>query len=184
MESNRALILQAAIRQFNAHGIQGASIAAIANDAGISKGTLYYYYQSKDSLTRDCFRYVTDNAKENLAVDLTQTPENIIKQFTRASFVWPLRNPEQMRFMDSYIQLHYYEEDVFKLFLFDILLEENLSPAMRNALRKDIPLELLNFLVGSMLTNFCKYAITNPGIAADDAFINAAAQTVWDMVSA
>ena len=46
----REAILAAARRQFAEHGLAGASLAAIAADAGTSVGNLYKYFADKDAL--------------------------------------------------------------------------------------------------------------------------------------
>jgi AcrR family transcriptional regulator len=54
----RARILQAALRQFAAHGFKGATIRAIAHDAGVSVGLLQYHFPSKEQLRAECDVYV------------------------------------------------------------------------------------------------------------------------------
>lgn len=51
--SNRDKILQAARALMSEKGIKETSLAEIAREAGISKGTLFYYYASKDDLLND-----------------------------------------------------------------------------------------------------------------------------------
>lgn len=46
----RGQILQGAARIFAADGYEGASMARIAHEAGVSKGTLYNYFDSKAAL--------------------------------------------------------------------------------------------------------------------------------------
>ncbi len=43
-------ILQAAIDEFSAHGFHDASLNQVIEAAGISKGSLYYYFDGKDDL--------------------------------------------------------------------------------------------------------------------------------------
>lgn len=50
MDSNRERIILAARRLFSEKGIYRTTLGDIAREAGIAKGTLYYYYQSKESL--------------------------------------------------------------------------------------------------------------------------------------
>ncbi len=59
MEKNAAAqrkILAAAAREFALHGLEAASINAICQDGGISKGSLYHYFPSKEALYLACVK--------------------------------------------------------------------------------------------------------------------------------
>src|SRR5580658_8383345 len=49
-EDARARILEAALREFSAHGLAGARTEQIAEAAGVNKALLYYYFESKENL--------------------------------------------------------------------------------------------------------------------------------------
>jgi AcrR family transcriptional regulator len=49
-QAKRHQILEGACRIFLAHGFDAASMGAIAREAGVSKGTLYVYFKSKEEL--------------------------------------------------------------------------------------------------------------------------------------
>lgn len=49
-KKNRAAILEAALEVFSAHGFRGATVDQIANQAGLSKPNLLYYFPSKDAM--------------------------------------------------------------------------------------------------------------------------------------
>lgn len=49
-EESRAAILQAAAREFAAHGVAGARTDSIAQQAGVNKALLYYYFKDKETL--------------------------------------------------------------------------------------------------------------------------------------
>src|SRR5579862_9681673 len=49
-DQTRKSILQAAIREFSAHGLAGARTDAIAESAKVNKALLYYYFKSKTGL--------------------------------------------------------------------------------------------------------------------------------------
>ena len=51
--SNREKIIQAAAKLIIEKGVANTSLSDIANEAGISKGTLYYYYATKGDLIFD-----------------------------------------------------------------------------------------------------------------------------------
>jgi TetR/AcrR family transcriptional regulator len=49
-DQTRARILEAAIRQFSENGLAGARTEQIAEEAGVNKALLYYYFSSKENL--------------------------------------------------------------------------------------------------------------------------------------
>ncbi|GBQ31178.1 TetR/AcrR family transcriptional regulator [Gluconacetobacter azotocaptans] len=61
--AKRQQILEGAARIFAAHGYEGASMSQIARDAGVSKGTLYNYFDSKATLFS---AFVQQSACQNL----------------------------------------------------------------------------------------------------------------------
>ncbi|MEM9550031.1 MAG: TetR family transcriptional regulator C-terminal domain-containing protein [Pseudomonadota bacterium] len=49
-QKNRALILDAALEVFSTHGYRGATVDQIAQEAGLSKPNLLYYFPSKEAI--------------------------------------------------------------------------------------------------------------------------------------
>ena len=60
--ASRAAILRAAAKEFAEHGIAGARTDAIAREARVKKGLLYYYFRDKETL----YGAVLDNAFSGL----------------------------------------------------------------------------------------------------------------------
>lgn len=55
-EARRSELASGALRLFAERGIDQTSVAAIAAEAGVSKGTFYLYFESKDALVEDVLR--------------------------------------------------------------------------------------------------------------------------------
>ncbi len=55
-ESRRSALAQVALTLWAEHGFDQTSVASIARQAGISKGTFYLYFESKDALLLDVLR--------------------------------------------------------------------------------------------------------------------------------
>jgi TetR/AcrR family transcriptional repressor of mexJK operon len=60
-------IMEAARSHFYAHGLERASLDAIAADAGVSKMTIYSYFASKEALFEEVVRDRTDRVVVGLA---------------------------------------------------------------------------------------------------------------------
>jgi AcrR family transcriptional regulator len=55
--NKREAVLAAAIHCFAAHGLAGTGMRDIARAAGLTEGTLYHYFPSKDALIEEAFRW-------------------------------------------------------------------------------------------------------------------------------
>ena len=51
----REAILASAARCFDQHGLSGATLSAIASGAGLSKGNLYHYFESREAILMALF---------------------------------------------------------------------------------------------------------------------------------
>ena len=56
VEERRTAILDAALRVWAKRGFDGTSVAEVAREAGLTKGTLYLYFPSKRSLLEEALR--------------------------------------------------------------------------------------------------------------------------------
>ena len=63
-KEKRGQILDAAIRVCAQRGVKNTKIAEIAEKAGIGKGTVYEYFQSKDEIISAGFRYFMEHVGE------------------------------------------------------------------------------------------------------------------------
>ncbi|WP_206811052.1 TetR/AcrR family transcriptional regulator [Paradesulfitobacterium ferrireducens] len=71
-EEKRAEILKAAARVFVEYGFDGAKIEDIAKAAGIGKGTVYEYFESKTDLFREMLRNSVEEYRQALAEKIAQ----------------------------------------------------------------------------------------------------------------
>lgn len=73
-EEKRIEILEAAIKVFSEDGVEGATIEAIAKEAGIGKGTVYDYFDSKNTLFQEMVRYSGQRFREGLVHVIEKGP--------------------------------------------------------------------------------------------------------------
>jgi AcrR family transcriptional regulator len=68
-EKKRERILEAAAKEFSAHGYEGASMNHILEEAGISKGAAYYYFDDKADLYATTVLHYSKELMAGLHVD-------------------------------------------------------------------------------------------------------------------
>jgi AcrR family transcriptional regulator len=62
--NKRDAVLAAAVHCFAAHGLAGTGMRDIARAAGLTEGTLYHYFPSKDALIQAAFRWSAFQASD------------------------------------------------------------------------------------------------------------------------
>jgi TetR/AcrR family transcriptional regulator len=62
-DHTRARILDAAIREFSENGLAGARTEQIAEEAGVNKALLYYYFKGKEDLYAAALEYVFEGVR-------------------------------------------------------------------------------------------------------------------------
>jgi AcrR family transcriptional regulator len=91
-------ILQAAIAEFAAHGLHGASTQAIADRASISKTKLHYYISSKEDLYLDALRHIVGIWSDLFhGLDMTAGPEPFLRDYIARKVRQALEAPEVAR---------------------------------------------------------------------------------------
>lgn len=100
----RERIIRTAIKEFAAYGYAGSSTNRIVKESGISKGSLFKYFESKE----DMYFYLIDTVAlqmaNDMAKDLSRLPEDIrerIIAYSVAEISWYMSNPIKGHFMIS-----------------------------------------------------------------------------------
>jgi TetR/AcrR family transcriptional regulator len=93
-QANEALILEAAERVFAGAGFGGATMAAIAEAAGLPKANLHYYFGSKQELYRTVLaRTLDDWLVPTHGIRLDADPRTAIENYIRAKMALSAQRP-------------------------------------------------------------------------------------------
>lgn len=90
-------ILAAARKLMEQGGLEAVTMEEIATAAGVAKGTLYLYFQSKEELIQELLSQVGENVVAALGaiIDAAQPPEEKLRQVV----AWLLNHLERERFL-------------------------------------------------------------------------------------
>jgi TetR/AcrR family transcriptional regulator len=90
-----ATILAEAVRVFAASGFEGASVATVAENAGLSKQNLMYYFPTKQALYERVLDGVLDDWLERMAslADAERPPCDLLRAYIRAKLAYSREHP-------------------------------------------------------------------------------------------
>ncbi len=129
-ETSKERIERAAMELFAHNGYGNTSISQIAQAAGISKGLMYNYYESKEALLKAIVKKGFDIGGEMIAegADMMEnaTPEEILRTVINRSFEEVLRTPDYWKLLTSLA----FQEEVLKA----------IAPEMEEQKQKNIKL--------------------------------------------
>jgi AcrR family transcriptional regulator len=91
LEARRQSILAAATKLFTQKGIAAATMAEIAEEAGISPGAIYRYFENKEELARGCMNHSAQAIK--MAWENPHAAEMSFNELSLATFA-ELNKPE------------------------------------------------------------------------------------------
>lgn len=103
LPGNREKILDTALRLFTQYGVDATPTSRISREAGVSTGTLFYYFKDKDNLVGAL--YLSIKKEMALAVRHHDDPSLPVKerimQGMRGFIAWGVENPLKVRFLDQ-----------------------------------------------------------------------------------
>jgi AcrR family transcriptional regulator len=97
-EHKRALILDAARKVFEQEGLDGASLRAIASEAGYTPAALYFHFDSKEAIYAEVLRASIVRLQEEVekAVEKTRAPAEKLRAAAMAFFDFYASNPRDL----------------------------------------------------------------------------------------
>lgn len=103
-EANEALILRAAEKQFALHGFRGTTTEGIANEAGLPKANVHYYFKTKANLYRQVLKGILEDWMEAAAsFEADADPERALTMYVTAKMQFSRQRPYGSRVWASEI---------------------------------------------------------------------------------
>jgi TetR/AcrR family transcriptional regulator len=189
-EKNRARILDAALATFSRYGYRGARVEQIAEDAGMSKSNLLYYFGSKSAIYKAVLADLLDRWLAPLrTLDPDGDPRQELTAYIEAKLRFSAECPEASRlFANEVMQGAPMIRDVLEGPLRNLVAEKSdvLRHWARRGLIRDVEPAHLIFLIWATTQHYSDFAtqiaaITGTGIE-DEAFRKAALDTLTGLV--
>ena len=95
-------IIDAALHEFAGHGFAATRLEDVAERAGVTKGTIYFYFKDKEELFKAAARSSLIPALkeiETLSLDFEGSAEDLLRAHFRAVYLLLVKNPRARQIM-------------------------------------------------------------------------------------
>ena len=182
----RQQIFDSALKLFVESGFHGTPTSRIAKEAGVSNGTLFHYFSTKEELIKELYIHVKEECNQFLAskIKASDSVEQHFKKVYLYSVYWGLENQEKFH----YIQQIHFSPHISEI-PERVLLEqmqahiELIDHAKALHIIKNLPTGLLYTLAMSHVTGIYNYVATLP-ITKRRSVIETGYTMFWDMITA
>ncbi len=101
-ENKQQKIIEAAVNEFGTYGYENSSTNRIVKECGISKGSLFKYFENKEDLYFYLIDTIAYKMAESMAPELKNLPKDIYKRviaYSTLETTWYIEHPKQGKFM-------------------------------------------------------------------------------------
>jgi AcrR family transcriptional regulator len=149
-EKTRSAIIDAAAAAFDAHGYQGAGLSLILEQAGVTRGALYFHFSSKEELAQELIRAQFETIEKHLSSGARGLQALINLTFAMAGdLVSDIRVRAGVRLVIEHASFSAPVEDAYRSWIQvtrDLLVEAKRSGELSRGVSPD---DAARFLVGS-----------------------------------
>ncbi len=180
-------ILQAALKLFVENGFHGTPTSRIAKEAGVSNGTLFHYYKTKDELVVALYIHIKTNLTgciDNARIE-GETIKSSFKRMYISSMYWAIGNPVEFRFTQQfhsspYLSMVSHEEILRQTrYLMDFMQE-----AINARVLKPLPVDMLFTLISSHISGINEYLVASKvDNEKQKEIIDQSFDLIWDMIT-
>jgi AcrR family transcriptional regulator len=184
MSDKRDGILKATLHLISQNGFHGTPMSMIAEEADVGAGTIYRYFDNKETLINELYLDVKREISQAMMEDFTLDAgtEESFKRVWFNIYRYCLQNPEKMIFLEQFQNSPYLTLDT------EAATQEFMAPIF-SAIQavidtgeiKDMPFGLMSVFVHDVTVAIAKRHISG-ALVMEEATLEMAAQACWDAV--
>lgn len=185
-DAKRRKILDAALAEFAARGYHGVSVPDVANAAGVGAGTLYRYFNDKETLVNEVYRDAKGRVLaaifDGWSFDLARAPDEVFRDLWTRCVGFARAEPLVFQFLEMQDHLPYLDAQsrmVENMVLLPMLFAGQQIAAQVPV--RDLPVEVLIAVVwGAVVGLFKAERLGN--LRLDDDLLARVGEGCWDAI--
>jgi AcrR family transcriptional regulator len=182
----RNRVLEAALRLFVENGFHNTPTSKIANEAGISSGTLFYFFPTKDALVIALYLDIKSRLYNDISDSTSDQIEfkTVLKKNYETTLIWAKNHKLEFKFIEQFNTSPYLKniglEEIEKYIK---PLKDLLQNAKNEHVLKDIDLEIMFAMISSHTFGINQYILSkelseqNTQLIISETF-----DLLWDMI--
>ena len=183
-EEKRHAVIHAALDLVAEHGFHGAPMAAVAERADVAAGTIYRYFESKDALILETFRFLEEMLHEAV---MERYPEGgtVRERYLHVAGTlirYLVDSPREFRFLEQFQNspygAHRRREKMLGKGDRNLVLDL-FEEGKREGIVKDLPIPVLLALAFGPLMQICRDAALG-FVTLDDRLLADSVEACWD----
>ena len=142
VEDKRTAILDATLRLISKNGFHGTAMSKVAQEAGVSAGIIYHYFDSKDDLMVELYKHIKRKFGQmiNESFDQTQPLKIQIRQILGIMIRYYIKRPQESAFLEQYTRSPYFSPEIeMEASQYYMPLVECFQRAQQEMIIKDFP---------------------------------------------
>jgi len=185
-EEKRTAVIHAALDLVAEHGFHGAPMSAVAERADVAAGTIYRYFENKDALILETFRFLADMLQK---IVMEGYPEGgrVRERYLHVGATLMrhlVGSPRELRFLEQFQNSPYGAHRRRELMLGKgdrNLVLDLFEEGRREGVVKDLPIPILYALAFGPLIQICRDAAFG-FLTLDDRLLDDSVEACWDAV--
>ncbi len=159
VEDKRTVILNATLRLISKNGFHGTVMSKVAQEAGVSAGIIYHYFDSKDDLMDQLYKHIKRKFGQMINESFAQTqPLKIqIRQILGIMIRYYIQRPLESAFLEQYTRSPYYNPEIeMEASQYYLPLIECFQRAQQEMIIKDFPEPVIATLTLDVATSLAQ----------------------------
>jgi AcrR family transcriptional regulator len=186
MSEKRTAILTATLNLISHNGFHGTPMSMIADEAGVGAGTIYRYFDNKESLINELFLELKREINQVMLTGISPeaSTEELFRKAWLNIFNYCVQNPQEMLFLEQYQNSPYLTPET------EAATQEYMAPilslyhaAVESGEIKNVPFEMLTIFAHDVTFALAKRQISG-ALVMDEAKLDIAVQACWDAIKA
>ena len=182
----RAAIVKTAVRLFTERGFYGTPTSMIAQESGVSNGTLFRYFPTKEELINSVYYEIKGQMGKNISKGVAgeKTLEDKARRIWSNIILWGVLNSDEFLFMEQFTASPFItklpEEEILKNYalVYEVLLE-----ILKIGPLKDVDPEVALIMIFSTTRGVVRSIIDSKGALDTEQSIDQSFRLIWTGLS-